>query len=245
MCAHKPCTCGQTQPTSVAELDALDHFDALEDIDAFAGGDDVADWAESDDLEDALAFEDDADGYADEYTFGTDNRFQVRSQTRPPSTRLFPFNTVCQIRPFGSRAGAFSGVLIAPHVVLTVKHGLFTNLATPSCDRFRSTRTTRSRGRFTVCPGLDQTQRPGRRTIARPMSQAVAPARQVAHPTLDLALMFLPVKFRVPNRYMLLQPRSTEQTRNRLVTLADTRPTCRSARCGDIPTASSASSRRT
>ena len=32
--------------------------------------------------------------------------------------------------------------------------------------------------------------------------------------------MFLPVKFRVPNRYMLLQPRSTEQTRDRLVTLA-------------------------
>ena len=154
MCAHKPCTCGQTRPTTVDELDVLDQFDSLDDADMFAGVDDVADWAESDVMEDELDVESDAD----EFTFGVDNRFQVRAQARPPSTRLFPFNTVCQIRPFGSRAGAFSGVLIAPRVVLTVKHGLFTNLARAACGVWRSTRTTRSRGRFTVCPGLDQTQ---------------------------------------------------------------------------------------
>jgi hypothetical protein len=232
MCAHKPCTCGQTRPTSVAALDALDDFDGLDDIDDFAAADDVADWAVDDGMEDALGFQDDTgdsvDEYANQYTFGADDRFQVRSQPNPPSTRFFPFNTVCQIRQTGT-LDAFSGVLITSRVVLTVKHGLFTNLGTFVCDGpLPSTRTTRSLGRFIVQPGLDQTQPAGRRTIVRPMFQVVPPARQVPHPGLDLALMFLPRPFRVPERFrrrtsqsqMLLQARSDDQTRGRLVTLA-------------------------
>ena len=164
MCAHKPCNCSQGMPgeqvrsTSVAELDELDavdelnELDELDDADLFAGVDDVADWAVSDVMEDPLV----ADSDADQYTFGVDNRFQVRSQPRPPSTRLSPPSILLQIRPFGSRAGAFSGVLIAPRVVLTVKHGLFTNLTRAACGVMRSTRATRSMGRFSVCPGLDQ-----------------------------------------------------------------------------------------
>ena len=52
------------------------------------------------------------------------------------------------------------------------------------------------------------------------MTQAAGPAGQVPHPTLDLALMFLPRPFRLPNRYMLIQARSLENTRQRIVTLA-------------------------
>src|SRR5262245_12437668 len=83
----------------------------------------------------------------DYFTFGTDDRFRIRSQARPPSTKLFPFNTVCFLH---GAAGNFTGVLVAPRVVLTVKHALFTNIGPPSCGARLSTSSTTTRGAVTV-----------------------------------------------------------------------------------------------
>ena len=201
MCSRRPCMC---QGGLGQRLDDFDGFDQL---------DEVADWHDADTLDVDLA-----DDEADQFTFGTDNRFQVRAQARPPSTRLFPFNTVCQIRQ--ASGGAFAGVLIAPRVVLTVKHGLFRNIGAPACGPRPNTATTASFGAVTVCPGLDQTQRPGHRTVARPRAIAAASSRQFPHPRVDIALIVLPRPFSVPSRFMLLQARSEAESVNRLVTLA-------------------------
>ena len=215
MCSRRPCTC----PRSA--FDQFDELDALEDSDSLALDDSAANWDALDEEADwnapDRAYDEMED--ADQFTFGTDNRFQVRSQARLPSTRLFPFNTVCQIRPAGG-GGAFSGVLIAPQVVLTVKHGLFRNIAPPACGPRPNTRTTASRGRVLVTPGLDQTQPALRRTVARPRVIGAAASAQFAHPRVDIGLIVLPRRFRTPTRFMLLQPRSDAQSLNRLVTLA-------------------------
>jgi len=217
------CNCGCRNPRESRgarafdedEFDEHDQLDALEDAGASDDLDEAADWAAFDALDDRL----DVDG--DQFTFGTDDRFQVRAQARPPSTRLFPFNSVCRIRPDGADASlAFSGVLIAPRVVLTVKHGLFNNIAAPACGPRASLRTTASKGAVVVCPGLDQSQPAGRRTIARPVRITAPASAQFHHPRVDIGLIILPRPFRVPNRFMLLQPRSDAQTVDRVVTLA-------------------------
>jgi V8-like Glu-specific endopeptidase len=211
MCGRPGCMCGRS---SRLRFDDLDASAFLDDQEGFAALDDEADWADWDSL-DAFG----SDRGADQFTFGTDNRFRVRSQPRQPSTRLFPFNTVCLIRP-ASGGGFFSGVLVAPRVVLTVKHALFANIDPPACGPRLSTATTRSKGAVIVRPGLDQTQRPGQRTIARPFAIRAPAAAQFAHPRVDIGLIVLPRAFRAPTRFMLLQPRSDAQTRTRLVTLA-------------------------
>jgi V8-like Glu-specific endopeptidase len=163
------------------------------------------------------ALEELLDVEADQFTFGTDDRFRIRAQAKPPSTRLFPFNTVCFLR--GAR-GPFSGVLIAPRVVLTVKHALFSNIGAPSCGARLSTASTAAFAPVTVCPGLDGDQPAGQTTIARPQIQTVPVAAQFAHPRVDLGLVITPREFSMPRQFMLLQPRSDAQTVDRLVTLA-------------------------
>jgi V8-like Glu-specific endopeptidase len=234
MCGRR-CTCGMcTQARDVQrfdefdgfeESDALDEGDSLEEMDALEDADKgdemdaldegaAADWADDDSMEDAL----DTDSDADQYTFGTDNRFQIRPRDRTPSTRLFPFNTVCMIRT--SAGGICSGTLIAPRVVLTAKHCLFRNPGAAACGPMRSGRSTISAGAVTITPGLDQTSPIARRTPAAP-ARMIAPARaQFGHPTVDVGLIILPRKFRRPNRFMLLQPRSDAESVNRVVTLA-------------------------
>src|SRR5258705_6339762 len=111
MCGRGTCSCGcgQSRPAARSTFDdfeELDQLDALEDSDTLDELDDVADWSDSDLLDDSL----DSDFEGDQFTFGTDDRFQVRAQARPPSTRLFPFNTVCQIPPASGSAGPFTDV---------------------------------------------------------------------------------------------------------------------------------------
>lgn len=126
------------------------------------------------------------------FVFPPDDRFAVRATGTTRTTRQFPFNTICFL-DLPPNIG--SGTLIAPQVVLTVKHVLL--------------------GRsITVTPGADL----GAATAAlqRPFgSQVVAPARMRAHPTLDLGLLFLPRAVR-QNRFMLLQPRTAANTRTTL-----------------------------
>lgn len=166
-------------------------------------------------LERELEFE------ADRFTFPDNgSRFQIKSQNRNPSTKLFPFNTVCFIR---GRNGHFSGVLIAPRVVLTVKHGLF-NIPTVDCPDVCGVRLSSAgiaaSGEVAVVPGLDGSQPAGRMTTARPALIRAPAVAQFAHPRVDLGLIILPQAFRAPTRFMLLQPRSDAQTVNRVVTLA-------------------------
>jgi len=224
MSARGTCSCGQSRFDSFDELEQFEEMEGAEGIDAL---DESADWAASQ----ALAEEFEGDIDADQFTFGRDDRFQVRAQARHPSTLLFPFNTVCLIRRGG--ANICSGVFIAPRVVLTAKHCLFRNPARSvrgqvqfQCGPMLSGRTTTSLGAVTVLPGFDQSAPPRRRTSARPPSLVVPAAAQFAHPRVDIALMIMPRKVHIPRRpvtaphFMLLQPRSDAQTLNRLVTLA-------------------------
>jgi len=129
---------------------------------------------------------------------GTDDRVQVLARSTNPSTTLFPFNTIC----FMDQGGGVNatGTLIAPRVVITAGHvvkGLSTvgvtpgmNLgATAAADRRPATPTTQTSGDFAF------------------------------HSSLDLALVFLPVAFTKPARFMMLQPRGDLNTAT-LLTIA-------------------------
>ncbi len=128
-----------------------------------------------------------------ETPIGVDDRVQVESRATHPSTRLFPFNTICMIRtPTG---GIATGTLIAPQVILTARHVL------------------RGKPSVTVTPGADLSaatdaeQRP-----ATPQSQVVASARFRTHATLDIGIALAPAAFTRPSEFMMLQPRGDTNT---------------------------------
>jgi glutamyl endopeptidase len=153
-----------------------------------------------------------------EVPFGNDDRVQVTAQARHPSTRLFPFNAICLVeRDFGSGYVPFfhgSGNLIAPQVVLTAEHVISESRGGPLCHRVR------------ITPGADFSSTGANRTPATPGQQDVPKARLVKHASLDLGLAFLPAPFTSPNQFMMLQPRSDQNTAT-LLTIAgypDERP---------------------
>ena len=128
-----------------------------------------------------------------ETPIGSDDRVQVQSAAAHPSTRLFPFNTICMIRtPTG---GIASGTLIAPQVVLTAGHVL------------------RNKPSVTITPGADLSaatdaeQRP-----AAPRVQTVSSSRFRFNPDLDISLALTPAAFTRPSEFMMLQPRSDANT---------------------------------
>jgi V8-like Glu-specific endopeptidase len=124
----------------------------------------------------------------DETPIGSDDRVQVRSTTAHPSTRLFPFNTVCMIRT--ATGGIATGTLIAPQVVLTAAHVL------------------RNKPSVTVTPGADASAATGaEQRPATPRVQTVASARFRFHADLDIALALTPAPFTRPSEFMMLQPR--------------------------------------
>jgi glutamyl endopeptidase len=149
-----------------------------------------------------------------EVPIGTDDRVQVQH----PATTRVPFNTICMIeRDFGSGYVPFfhgSGNLIAPQVVLTAEHVISESRGGPLCHRVR------------ITPGADFSSTGANRTPATPGQQDVPKARLVKHASLDLGLAFLPAPFTSPNQFMMLQPRSDQNTAT-LLTIAgypDERP---------------------
>lgn len=135
----------------------------------------------------------DVEARAEDYVetpFAPDDRVQVRSVANRPSTRLFPFNTICRIRT-PTQGG--SGTLIAPRVVLTAAHvleGATTATFTPGADLSAAT---------------DAERRP-----ATPRSQTATAFHP--HGTLDIAVAIMPAAFTQPTEFMMLQPRGDANT---------------------------------
>ncbi len=134
-----------------------------------------------------------------------DDRVLVPAATSNPSTKLFPFNTICMIeRDFGSGFQPFfhgSGTLIAPQVVLTAEHVVSERRNGPFCHRVR------------VTPGANYSvAAAGDRMPAQPAQQVVTSAGLAEHSTLDLGLVFLPTPFTRPSQFMMLQPRGDDNT---------------------------------
>jgi glutamyl endopeptidase len=135
-----------------------------------------------------------------ESVIGTDDRFQVRASATFPSTKMFPYNTICLIEDPSAANG--SGTLIAPQVVLTAKHCLA------------------GFGPQTITPGADYSStNAADRTAATPGSQVAPTSGFKLHPTLDIGLAILPRPFTSPTRYMMLQPRGDINTAT-LLTIA-------------------------
>jgi V8-like Glu-specific endopeptidase len=148
-----------------------------------------------------------------------DDRFRIRARRRRPSTLLFPFNTICFLEA-QTRSGGFTpigtGTLIAPQVVLTAKHVLMRS--NPPCAVRRVIGPRRLRIR--VAPGADLSASSRRRRgPARPSSIVADYTRFRVHPNLDYGVIILPRRFRRPNRFMMLQPRSRFRTAT-LLTIA-------------------------
>jgi V8-like Glu-specific endopeptidase len=123
-----------------------------------------------------------------------DDRVQVRNVARRPSTRLFPFNTICLVRTAAAE-DLGSGTLITPQVMLTAGHvltGMSSVTITPGADMSAAT---------------DELRRP-----ANPRTQTVSSSRFRFHPTLDVALALMPTPFTRPSEFMMLQPRGNANT---------------------------------
>lgn len=146
--------------------------------------------------------------YWAEVPIGPDTRVQVRARPQNPSTRLFPFNTICMIEQNSgsSYVSHATGTLIAPQVVLTAGHVIAAGSGVLP--------------RVRVTPGADfsSTTAPDR-TPAVPRRQVANSARLLRHGTLDLGLVFLPRPFTRPTKFMMLQPRGNRNTAT-LLTLA-------------------------
>jgi glutamyl endopeptidase len=184
---------------------ADDFVDELE-ADCAAGADCAALW-DADEL-------DAGDEDVDYSVIGpTDDRFPISSVARFPSTRFFPYTTICLLERVISptaRRPRGSGTLIAPRVVLTARHVL------SGVQRLR------------VTPGADFCAA-SRRTVATPAFQEAASAQFRLHPTLDFGIIILPAAFRLPNHrggprpspypFMMLQPRGDANTAT-LLTIA-------------------------
>lgn len=171
--------------------------------------------------------------YEDEFEFDlgpeygvagpTDDRFQIRNQPRHPSTRLFPFNTICLLEGVSSTGQEKwgTGTLIAPRVVLTARHVLLYRppdapAGTP-CGS--STTTNGPLASITVTPGADFSAAPARQRTARPISITASSANIFVDTHLDYGIIILPRAFTSPNRFMLLQSRSVVNTQT-LLTIA-------------------------
>jgi len=160
-----------------------------------------------------------------EFVIGpTDDRFLIPNRERRPSTRYFPFNTICYLEAdLGN--GTFvpwgSGTLIAPRVVLTARHCLI-QVANPSTYPPCGTTTTTDPAvpRIRVSPGADLTATSAARQRPSRPSSIIASARNFLVDTnLDYGIIILPRSFTSPRQYMLLQARSDLNTAT-LLTLA-------------------------
>jgi glutamyl endopeptidase len=147
-----------------------------------------------------------------EVPIGDENRVQVRARARNPSTRLFPFNTICLVErgklPSGSARRNGTGNLLGPQVMLTAGHVLTKGLGGPLLDEVK------------ITPGADfDSTTTSDRTPANPTHQVVPKSRLRLHATLDLGLAFMPRAFTRPSRFMMLQPRGSRNTAT-LLTIA-------------------------
>lgn len=147
-----------------------------------------------------------------EVPIGVENRVQVRARARNPSTRLFPFNTICLVErgklPSGSARRNGTGNLLGPQVMLTAGHVLTRGLGGPLLDEVK------------ITPGADfDSTTTSDRTPANPTHQVVPKSRLRLHSTLDLGLAFMPRAFTRPSRFMMLQPRGRRNTAT-LLTIA-------------------------
>lgn len=147
-----------------------------------------------------------------EVPIGTEDRVQVRARPRNPSTRLFPFNTICLVERGNLSSGSArrngTGNLIGPQVMLTAGHVLTRGLGGPLLDEVK------------ITPGADfDSTTTSNRTPANPTHQMVPKSRLRLHPSLDLGLAFMPRAFTKPTQFMMLQPRGRQNSAT-LLTIA-------------------------
>ena len=143
------------------------------------------------------------------------------SRAKRPSTLLFPTNTICFLEMAARDGRQFtgSGTLIAPQVVLTAKHCLM-DVHPARCAVRRAFDARRFFRSVRVTPGADlRAPDSRRRQPASPPSQVAGSGRLRVHPDLDFGVIILPVPFRKPDRFMMLQPRSALMTAT-LLTIA-------------------------
>jgi glutamyl endopeptidase len=160
-----------------------------------------------------------------EFVIGpTDGRFQITNRDRFPSTRFFPYNTICRLEADFKDGQGFinwgTGTLIAPRVVLTARHCLVEvdSSTYPPCGSTTTIGTAVPEIRVT--PGADMSATSAaRRTPSRPTSIVAAARNFLVDTNLDYGIIILPRAFTSPNRFMLLQARSDLNTAT-LLTLA-------------------------